>query len=264
MENSALRNRYARNNINNIHRRRQSKENSSIIEGVVRQIVWVVIILTFIAAIKFINTPVTNKITQNIKSILFTNYEIKNVYKSVDKILEKITGREKKDEDEDVFNEDSVPASSIFDSGNSVSGKTMDEIINEIKGSFTFILPMEGVVESTFGERVHPVKKTKMFHYGIDIDGGEGALIKAAEAGEIVKASSDPTYGNFIRIDHGDGVLTVYAHCSEIRVTKDQKVSKGDIIARVGNTGLSIGTHLHFEIWKDNKPLNPLEFIKVN
>jgi murein DD-endopeptidase MepM/ murein hydrolase activator NlpD len=69
--------------------------------------------------------------------------------------------------------------------------------------------------------------------------------------------------GKYIKLKHPGNFVTVYAHCSQLMIKKGQRVKKGDIIAKVGSTGWAIGPHLHFEIWKDSKPYNPLSFIEV-
>lgn len=126
-----------------------------------------------------------------------------------------------------------------------------------------FLVPVAGVLGSPYGERTDPFTKTLKFHKGVDIEADHGISIKAAMSGEVLEAATEKTYGYYVKIKHSDGFTTIYAHCSQLLVKKGQKVSQGDIIAKVGNTGLSIGAHLHFEIWKDNKHVNPLEYIKV-
>jgi len=129
---------------------------------------------------------------------------------------------------------------------------------------YSFIIPVGGIIGSFFGERVHPIKKTIIFHKGIDIEAQSGTPIKAAYDGEVVEAGSEATYGNYIKIKHVDGLSTLYAHCSKLLVNKGQKVSKGDIIAEVGATGAADGPHLHFEVRKDNEAVNPLDYIELS
>jgi len=129
---------------------------------------------------------------------------------------------------------------------------------------YSFIIPVGGIIGSFFGERVHPIKKTIIFHKGIDIEALSGTPIKAAYDGEVVEAGSEATYGNYIKIKHIDGLSTLYAHCSKLLVNKGQKVKKGDIIAEVGATGAADGPHLHFEVRKDNEVVNPLDYIELS
>ncbi len=124
-------------------------------------------------------------------------------------------------------------------------------------------IPVSGVMSSSFGERLHPTKGVEKFHNGVDIKANSGVPIKAALDGEVIEATYEITYGNFVKIKHDDGLTTIYAHCSVLSVKKGQKVKKGQVIAKVGSTGDSTGPHLHFEVLKNGSPVNPLNYIKV-
>ncbi len=93
-------------------------------------------------------------------------------------------------------------------------------------------------------------------HKGIDIASKEGTKIKAAISGQVEEADKNNDYGNYIKIKQGD-VLTVYAHCKKLKVSKGDAVNKGDVIATVGSTGKSTGPHLHFEIRLSDRYINP-------
>ena len=113
-------------------------------------------------------------------------------------------------------------------------------------------------------------------HYGIDIAGGGigGTSIYAAQSGRVIKVSNTCThnfsknyrdgcgggYGNYIIIDHGGGMSTLYAHCGSVNVSNGQFVNKGDVIGTVGSTGWSTGYHLHFEVRKNGKAVNPFDY----
>ncbi|SKC42337.1 M56 family metallopeptidase [Maledivibacter halophilus] len=120
-------------------------------------------------------------------------------------------------------------------------------------------LPDSTKIVSPFGWRVHPVLKTKKLHTGTDIAGKEGLSIVAAVDGVVIHSDVEGGYGKAIIIDHGDGVATLYAHCSELLVKKGQKVKAGDEIAKVGSSGLATQAHLHFEIRKDDEPVDPFK-----
>ena len=116
-------------------------------------------------------------------------------------------------------------------------------------------------VGATVGERIHPYYKTIRMHNGLDIIAALGADVLAPANGTVTNVTiSSRGSGNTLVIEHAFGYRTVYAHLREILVRKGQKVEKGMIIARVGNTGMSFVTHLHYEIWKEEELMNPIHF----
>jgi murein DD-endopeptidase MepM/ murein hydrolase activator NlpD len=124
-----------------------------------------------------------------------------------------------------------------------------------------FIWPVRGRISSGFGWRTHPIKKTRLFHNGVDIAVSTGTKIKAAAAGEVVYSGWMNGFGYTVIIDHGRGVETLYGHNSRVLVRKGAYVHKGQDVALSGNTGLSTGPHLHFGVLKDEKPLNPRNYL---
>ena len=121
---------------------------------------------------------------------------------------------------------------------------------------FEYSSPVEGITSSGFGYRVHPISNDLKFHYGTDFAANTGTPVKAFADGNVIAAGLSDTYGKYIVIDHGNGYSTLYAHCSELMVGCGE-VSRGDVIALVGETGLATGPHLHFEIRGDGTYLNP-------
>ncbi|RLD65410.1 MAG: M23 family peptidase [Bacteroidetes bacterium] len=114
---------------------------------------------------------------------------------------------------------------------------------------------------SGYGMRIHPIYKTRKFHSGMDFTAPTGTVIYATGDGVISKTKkSRRGFGNHITIDHGFGYKTIYAHMSKFNVKKGQKVKRGDVIGFVGNTGTSTAPHLHYEVWKNNKRINPINF----
>lgn len=99
-------------------------------------------------------------------------------------------------------------------------------------------------------------------HEGIDIDGEMGEPIRAAEEGEVIEARKDGKYGNSVRIAHGDGLTTFYAHASRLMVQEGDWVRRGEVVAEVGRSGNARGTHLHFEVRRDGRPVNPLPLLR--
>lgn len=118
-------------------------------------------------------------------------------------------------------------------------------------------------ISSPYGYRVHPFSGAKSFHSGADIALPEGTEILAGNDGTVLNAGNNGDYGLSVLIDYGDGVTVRYAHCSGVLVSAGQGVSRGQTVALVGNTGLSTGAHLHFEVMKDGETLNPLYFAVI-
>ena len=118
---------------------------------------------------------------------------------------------------------------------------------------------------SGYGYRIHPIYKTRKMHYGMDFTAPRGTPIYAASDGKVTRADSRSTgYGKHIRIDHGFGYVTLYGHLNKYNVRRGQKVKKGDVIGFVGSTGRSQAPHLHYEIHKDKKRVNPINFYLGN
>lgn len=101
------------------------------------------------------------------------------------------------------------------------------------------------------------------YHYGIDISGSGvyGHDIVAAESGTVLLAQTDKSWGKFLLIDHGNGMLTRYAHCSKLLVSQGDRVKRGQVIAKVGDTGNVTGPHLHFEVYEGDQRYNPLNYL---
>ena len=131
--------------------------------------------------------------------------------------------------------------------------------IEYIKENYNFKLPVKGTVTSRYGER-EATEVVSANHQGIDIGANEGTAIYAAMEGTVTVSSDEGEYGKHIDITNGD-VLTRYAHCSKLLVKEGEKVKQGDKIAEVGSTGNSTGPHLHFEIRRENRTVNPDEIL---
>jgi murein DD-endopeptidase MepM/ murein hydrolase activator NlpD len=126
----------------------------------------------------------------------------------------------------------------------------------------TWRRPTRGQISSPYGWRIHPIQKKRSFHAGIDIAAPKGTPILASKSGKIIYAGRRAGYGNLIIVSHADGYSTRYAHCSSIVAKKGQQVKAGQLIGRVGATGMATGNHLHFEIRKNGNTLNPFSHIK--
>ena len=130
-----------------------------------------------------------------------------------------------------------------------------DDVVVGDPSAMGFIWPLRGVITSGFGMR------WGRMHQGLDIDGETGDPIRAAKSGTVSMSGVGGGYGNMVVIDHGGGAATLYAHASQLFVTEGQRVAQGQLIAAVGSTGFSTGSHLHFEIRINGTPQNPLPFL---
>jgi len=123
-----------------------------------------------------------------------------------------------------------------------------------------FKLPVEGQPASGYGMRMHPIDHEERLHSGMDIAAPSGTPIQAAAAGQVVFSGTQAGYGNVVVIQHTEGYSTLYAHNTVNLVSVGTTVSQGQPIATVGSTGRSTGPHLHFEVRKDGKRLDPVQF----
>ena len=112
-------------------------------------------------------------------------------------------------------------------------------------------------VSSGFGARKDPINGTQGFHTGVDVAAEEGSPVLAAAPGIVLRAGRRGGYGNAVEIDNGSGISTLYGHASALAVKEGDSVKAGDPVAFVGHTGRATGSHLHFEVRKDGKPIDP-------
>lgn len=128
--------------------------------------------------------------------------------------------------------------------------------------SETLARPLDrATISSLFGYRVNPLTGKYSFHSGLDLAAAQGSSIYAVLGGTVSFTGYESGYGNYIIIDHTDGISSLYAHCSELLASTGDAVEKGDVIALVGSTGSSTGPHLHIELRKNNKRCDPYELI---
>jgi murein DD-endopeptidase MepM/ murein hydrolase activator NlpD len=124
------------------------------------------------------------------------------------------------------------------------------------------IMPTQGWLSSAFSSmRAHPILHIARPHEGIDVTAPMGSPIEAPAAGIVIDAGWESGYGNTIKIDHGFGVVTKFAHASKLLVRTGQRVSRGQRIALVGNSGLATGPHLHYEVHVKGRPVDPLKYV---
>ncbi len=141
-----------------------------------------------------------------------------------------------------------------------VGAKMRTNELNRVLGKL-FIYPTRGRITSRFGMRHDPFTGILRFHNGVDIANRIGTKIVASMAGIVARTGINPTYGRYVIIRHDDGFQTLYAHLSRILVKRGKYVKQNQIIGRMGNTGYSTGSHLHFSIFKNGKPVDPLKYL---
>ncbi len=128
-------------------------------------------------------------------------------------------------------------------------------------GNYVWPCPKYSRISSGYGNRTCPFHG-KEFHDGVDLAAASGAPILAAASGTVTRAGKNGGYGNYVSIDHGNGMLSFYAHCKEMYVSSGQRVTGGQKIAAVGTTGSSTGNHLHFGMHQNGSSVNPLKYVK--
>ena len=152
-----------------------------------------------------------------------------------------------------------------------VQSKSLDEIIEmaknkkEMLASIPAIQPVSNKelkrMASGFGYRIHPIYKTRKYHWGMDFSAPKGTPIYATGNGKIEKVKrSNRGLGNYVKINHGFGYKTIYGHMQSYVVRKSQNVKRGDLIGYIGSSGTSTAPHLHYEVVKDNKKVNPIYY----
>ena len=138
----------------------------------------------------------------------------------------------------------------------------IEEIYKTMKG-VPVGRPLEGKLNSKFGYRKDPLRSKFGFHSGIDIDAKHGEPVVATADGTVSKAGWHQSYGRTVILDHKDGYETLYGHLSAITVKKGQKVIVGEVIGKAGSSGRSTGTHLHYEVAKDGKRIDPAIYLTL-
>jgi murein DD-endopeptidase MepM/ murein hydrolase activator NlpD len=125
--------------------------------------------------------------------------------------------------------------------------------------------PAAGTLRSGYGMRLHPIYNYMRMHNGQDVSNGAGTPIYAASSGRVIYSGYSAGFGNYVKIDHGGGISSIYAHILSggLRVAYGQQVGAGQLVGLMGSTGPSTGNHLHLEVRRDNVPIDPLAYIRA-
>ncbi len=142
---------------------------------------------------------------------------------------------------------------SVLKGAEGISGEAGGEAGKVLK----YEMPVEGTISSNYGMRTHPIRQSKEFHNGVDISTYEGAPVYPAADGEVSYVGKSDSYGNFVEVKHDDGIVSRYAHLHSHLVKEGDTVKASRPFAFVGNTGRSTAAHLHFELLRDGKALDP-------
>ena len=154
-----------------------------------------------------------------------------------------------------------------------VQSKSLDEIVDLAKKKEDMLASIPAITPVKKGDfwmasgykmRMHPILKINKFHKGMDFSAATGTPVYASGNGKVIRAQRSSTFGKVIYIEHGYGYRTIYAHLSKMVVRRGATVKRGDLIGYVGSTGLSVSPHLHYEVHKNGRPLNPIYFYYGN
>jgi murein DD-endopeptidase MepM/ murein hydrolase activator NlpD len=145
---------------------------------------------------------------------------------------------------------------SLFIPGARMAPEALRLVLGEL-----FIRPISGRITSQYGWRISPVTGERHFHAALDMAGSTGTPVKAATDGTVSTVGVNYSFGKYIILSHSGGYQSMYAHLSAVSVKQGERVSQGGKIGEVGSTGLSTGPHLQFAIYRNGRPVNPLDLV---
>ncbi|PID74494.1 MAG: hypothetical protein CSA20_04900 [Deltaproteobacteria bacterium] len=124
--------------------------------------------------------------------------------------------------------------------------------------------PVPGSISSKYGKRIDPINHQKAFHTGLDFRGKRGQKVRATADGVVVMAQRYCNHGKYVKIRHGNGFYTSFSHLHSYNVRRGDKIQRGQVLGEIGNTGRSTGSHLHYEVSRNGKTINPIKFVKAS
>lgn len=214
------------------------------------------VLFLFLFIVSKVNGTLFSDIAEIFSPVLEENIsyeEAKDAFSQIGDLLKADADPEKGSEPEILIEDDAETANaSLFENDKN------DVSLQKYSLKSKMVLPVPINVTSAFGYREHPISGNYTFHSGTDLAANEGTDIKAAFSGVVIVAENHPFNGNYIKLLHANGVMTVYCHCKELFVSPGDIVGAGDVIASVGSTGDSTGPHLHFEFRVDDVSFDPM------
>lgn len=289
MEDIIMRNRYPRQSVQyrrrtrKVRRLKNERKSVNIIRKIILQTTLCILLVVFAAIIKGVDSPVTNYFERKIISALTYNMDIKGFFHKMDAFIQNtdneniLSTNEEKPEDlvEIAASDDKMEIVAVnddyinsFEKNNGDGGefleeKMVDSISYNADDEHSFIIPVGGTISCFFGEKKDSSGGDEIYHKGINIEAETGTPIRAAYSGEVLEVGEDMKMGKFIEIKHKNDVKIIYSNCSELLAEKGQYISKGDIIAKVGNSANYKNPSLYMVMLKDDVPVNPLDYIDV-
>lgn len=214
-------------------------------------------------SVKKLSTTI-NVLSQNLNENIATESDLRGRMEDIEqKLLEMQVMLDKKGIKKDLaVGGEFIPADKLSISYADYVKSDIDELFNTMK-DLPLGVPLDGKINSGFGYRKDPFRSRYGFHSGIDIDAKTGDPVVATADGVVKKTGWQSSYGKTVVISHKDGFETIYGHLSKISVEEGQEIKVGETIGKAGSTGRSTGTHLHYEVIKDGKRVNPANFLSL-
>lgn len=256
--------------------KKKSKKAPSLTHRMIKQIIMCMLIYSVFYVTANREYLLSYEFQTKVQEIASKNEFLNNTYNSIMEYAEKYFNytvkkpeeQNKNEENNEINKEESKKEQQSIENNNENIGGAFDEIpkdepksqeeidIEEIKNTTTFITPVNGTISSTFGWRTPTTLTVPKYHTGLDIAAPTGTIIKSATEGIVTLASSEGDYGKHYKIQIGN-ITIIYAHCSKLYLKEGDNVYQGQEIAEVGSTGNSTGPHLHFEIRKEDRLIDP-------
>ncbi|MBS5150194.1 MAG: M23 family metallopeptidase [Butyricicoccus pullicaecorum] len=212
--------------------------------------------LLFLCATLLRTTPAVSKLQQTVQTFLSGKLSLEETVQAVGSFPS--TDAQAYFEEPQI--ESSLPPETLAATAAGVFPNDIDPFIPNDHASYPSPLA-DAVCVSSFGLRKHPISGEQKLHKGIDFAAPEGEPIYALSDGIIRTAAESKSYGNYIILEHADGLCSLYAHCKKLLVQTGTPVKAGQTIAQVGETGTATGAHLHLELWRAGKLLDPEDYI---